>query len=454
MKHLGKLLLASFMLLSFTALQAQNENNPWALGIGVNAVDFYPTGEDTPLGGYFENFFNTGDHWNILPGVSKLSVARYIGGGFYFEAAGSVNQISKFGDESWNDLTYFGLDGTFNYSFGTEDGWLDPIIGAGGSYIWIDDQSAPTLDGTAGLNFWFSDHVALTVQTVYKHAFKNDFNSHWQHAAGVKFAFGGIDTDGDGIYDKNDECPEAPGLVEFNGCPDSDGDGIEDRADACPNEAGLIQYDGCPDTDGDGVADPLDECPTVAGLELLEGCPDADGDGIRDSEDECVNEAGPAENNGCPYEDADNDGVLDKDDQCPDVAGTVANDGCPEVSVQIINELNEYSRSVLFDLNKATIRDESQETLESIAEIMEEYPNTTFNVEGYTDSTGAEEYNEDLSSRRAQSVVDTLVDLGISEDRLNAEGYGEADPIATNQTAEGRQQNRRVEITLEENEDF
>lgn len=449
MKDLNKLLLIGILLLSFTTVQAQDENNPWAIGIGVNAVDFYPVGENAPFGDYFEDFFNAGDHWNILPALSRLTVARHIGNGFYFEAAGSVNQIDKFGDDAADDLLYVGLDGTFNYSFRANDSWFDPVLGVGGGYTWLDDEGGATLNGAITLNFWVTDNLAISLQPMYKHAFNDDFNSHWQHSAGVKFALGGTDTDGDGIYDKDDECPEVPGLPEFNGCPDSDGDGIQDSLDACPNEAGLAEFDGCPDTDGDGVPDPQDDCPTVAGLESLNGCPDADGDGVADNEDECPQEAGPAENNGCPYEDRDNDGVLDKDDECPDVAGTAENNGCPEPTVEVINELNEFSRTILFDLNKSSIRQESNETLESIAEIMKEYSNTIFHIEGHTDSTGAAEYNEQLSRERAASVREFLVSRGIPENRLTSEGYGESQPISSNNTAQGRQENRRVEISLD-----
>lgn len=434
-------------------MQAQDENNPWAVSIGTNAVDFYPTGEDGPLSGtYYNEFFNATDHWNILPAVTRISVGRYIGAGFIFEAAGSVNKIDKFGDASRDDLSYYGIDGMFAYSFRSHAnmGWFDPFLGIGGGYSWVDDIGRGTLNGTGGFNFWFTDNLALNLQATYKHSFENEsLPKHWQHAAGIKIAFGGMDTDGDGIYDKDDECPEVPGLKEFNGCPDSDGDGIADQLDACPNEAGLAQYDGCPDTDGDGIPDPQDECPTVAGTAEMNGCPDADGDGVRDSEDECPNEAGPEENNGCPWEDRDEDGVLDKDDECPDVAGTVENNGCPEPTVEVIEELNEYSRTILFDLNKATIRDESGETLESIAEIMQEYPNTIFHIGGHTDSTGSASYNEQLSRERANAVKDYLVEHGVAENRLTSEGYGESEPIASNNTAQGRQENRRVEISLD-----
>ena len=474
MRNLSRLFLSTLLILCFGSMQAQDDNNPWALGIGVNAVNFYPTGGDAPMGGYFDEFFNTGDHWNIIPAVSRISLARNIGAGFYFEAAGSINRIERFGDQRMNPASYYGLNGTFNYSFRDDAnaGWFDPFVGVGGGYTWLDLQGTntvinpggdtnvgpgdaagnkgfSTLDGTVGFNFWINDNFALTLQTIYKHAFSDEGSTHWQHAAGLKVAFGGKDTDGDGIYDKEDECPEVAGLEIYNGCPDSDGDGIEDRVDECPNEAGLAQYNGCPDTDGDGIADPRDECPTVAGLAAMNGCPDADGDGITDAEDECPNEAGPRENNGCPWQDQDNDGVLDKDDECIDVFGIAANNGCPEPTVEVIEELNEYSRTILFDLNKATVRDESQETLQAIADIMMEYPTTVFHIGGHTDSTGSETYNEKLSEDRAESVREFLIGAGIPASRLTAEGYGEARPIASNQTSVGRQENRRVEISLD-----
>lgn len=459
-------------------MQAQDENNPWALGLGINAVDFFPVGEDAPRGGHFDEFFNTGDHWNVIPAVSRLSLARNIGAGFYFEAAGSINRIEKFGDRSIDAASLYALDGTFNYSFrdDADAGWFDPFVGVGGGYTWLDlegintivgpggdndpqpldatdNQGFGTLDGTVGFNFWFNDNLALTLQTLYKHSFSDQGSTHWQHVAGIKLAFGGKDTDGDGIYDKDDECPETPGLEIYNGCPDSDGDGIEDRMDECPNVAGLAQFNGCPDTDGDGIADPKDECPTVAGLAALNGCPDADGDGIKDSEDKCPNEAGPKENNGCPWKDKDNDGVLDKDDECPEVAGTVANNGCPEPTVEVMKELNEYSRTILFDFAKATIREESAETLDAIADIMDEYPNTIFHIGGHTDSIGSEMFNMKLSRDRAENVREALVARGVAQTRLTAEGYGEMNPIAPNTTPKGRQQNRRVEITLDQNKE-
>lgn len=458
MKHLSRFLVASLFFFSFTAVQAQDENNPWALGIGTNAVDFYPVGGGLGEGtinseSMFDEFFKTSDHWNIIPSVSRISVGRYVGSGFAVELAGSLNRIDHYGDVSVADLTYYGLDATVQYSFKdliNPEGWFAPYLGIGGGYTWIDDLGTGTGNGTLGFDFWLSDNIALNLQTSYKYAFEDNYD-HFQHVVGIKFAFGGKDTDGDGIYDKDDQCPDEPGLAEFNGCPDTDGDGITDAEDDCPTTAGLAEFNGCPDTDGDGIADPDDECPTVAGIAAMNGCPDADGDGVKDSEDECPNEAGPAENNGCPFEDRDNDGVLDKDDQCPDVAGTVANNGCPQVTVEVINQLNEYSKTILFDLNKASIRKESYGALDAIVEIMKEYDNAEFHIAGYTDSSGAASYNEKLSRERAASVRSYLVSHGIGAGQVTSEGYGEKYPIATNKTAAGRQQNRRVEVSLEKN---
>ena len=451
MKNLSRLLFALLIVLSFNA-NAQDSNNPWALGVGVNAVDIYPTGEDAPLGGYFDEFFNVGDHYNILPSLSRVSVGRYLNSGFSFTAAGSINRIDKFGDDSVDDLSYYGLDGTIAYSLGEAFNLstFDPYLGVGGGYTWVDEIGAGTLNGTLGFNLWFSDNIGLNIQTAYKHSFEDYLPKHWQHSVGLAVKFGGKDTDGDGIYDKDDACPDVPGLEAFNGCPDSDNDGIEDSKDDCPNEAGLAEFNGCPDTDGDGVPNNNDDCPEVAGLKELNGCPDADGDGVADNVDDCPNEAGPAANKGCPWPDTDGDGVLDKDDKCPDEAGTVANNGCPEVepTEEVMEQLNEYARTVLFDTGKATFTKETDPVLQAMVAIFKEYPNADFHIEGHTDSVGSASSNQLLSERRANAVKDYLVANGINADRLSAKGYGEENPIDSNKTRSGRQNNRRVEVKL------
>lgn len=108
------------------------------------------------------------------------------------------------------------------------------------------------------------------------------------------------DADGDGVPDKDDECPNEAGLAALAGCPDADADGIADKDDTCPNEAGLADLAGCPDADADGIADQDDACPDMAGSADSDGCPDVDGDGISDMDDVCPNEAGIPFLDGCP----------------------------------------------------------------------------------------------------------------------------------------------------------
>jgi outer membrane protein OmpA-like peptidoglycan-associated protein len=323
-------------------------------------------------------------------------------------------------------------------------------LGVGGGYTWVDEIGAGTLNGTLGFNVWFSENVGLSIQTSYKHAFEDYLSSHFQHTAGLVIKFGGKDTDGDGIYDKDDACPDVPGLEAFNGCPDSDGDGIEDAKDDCPNEAGLAEFNGCPDADGDGVPDKNDDCPTVPGLKTLAGCPDADGDGVADNKDNCPNVAGPAANNGCPWPDRDGDGVLDKDDKCPDEVGTVANNGCPEIkpTAEVMATLNSYARTILFDTGKSSFKKETAPVLEAMTAIFKEYPKADFTIEGHTDSVGSNKSNQLLSERRAHAVRDYLIANGINADRLTAAGFGEDQPIDDNSTAAGRKNNRRVEVKL------
>ena len=492
MKHFNKLFVAAAMLGTMTAAQAQTEDQPWAVGVGMNALDGGRSSVATGFGDRFGQYFQT-DNWSILPSVSTLSVHRYLGSNLSFGVVGSVNKMTKMvnplmpdgfdnieldGDgniESADfngqrvvdavDMMYYGIDAQFRYSIGGLIGskWFDPSIHVGGGYAFLGKASSGNVNGGLGLTFWFSENIGLSLSSTYKHQFEdgqedlhsfergNDVSvpSHLQHMAGFTFRFGGKDTDGDGVLDRYDDCPDLPGLVELNGCPDSDGDGIIDPEDDCPFEAGLPEFNGCPDSDGDGIPDHQDACPDVPGLVEFNGCPDTDGDGIPDHLDQCPDVAGPKENNGCPWPDRDGDTVVDKDDECPDIPGTVANNGCPEVTTEVIKELNEYSKTILFDIGKSTIRQESYAALQNIVDVMNEYPNAKFHVEGHTDSTGSLQLNMRLSKERAAAVKDYLTTIGMDASRLTSEGYGPERPIATNKTAAGRQQNRRVEISLQ-----
>ncbi len=447
MKHLSRFLVAALLVVGLSSVQAQDQNNPWQVSFGVNAIDVYPTNQPG-LGNWFDEYFNVGDHWNILPSVSTIAVSKYVGDGFSVGARGSLNKIKNFGDTQVDDLSHYAIDGTIKYNLNElfKTGKFDPYVEVGGGYTWVDEIGAGTVNGGLGINYWFTESLGINIQSSYKHAFEDYGVPHFQHVAGLAIKFGGTDTDGDGIYDKDDACPEVAGLPEFNGCPDTDGDGIEDSKDACPEEAGPAELNGCPDSDGDGIADKDDACPNTPGLAALQGCPDADGDGIADKDDNCPQEAGPAANNGCPWPDKDGDTVLDKDDACPDTPGTVANNGCPEISDTVIEELKAIGQVINFDTGKSSIKEASQTELDKVVKIMNDFSTYNFTIEGHTDSVGSKSLNQRLSDSRAASVKDYLVSKGISASRLSAVGYGEDNPIASNKTRAGRAQNRRVEF--------
>lgn len=258
------------------------------------------------------------------------------------------------------------------------------------------------------------------------------------------------DRDGDSVIDPNDKCPDEKGLVAFDGCPDSDGDGIIDSEDACPTAAGPLLYDGCPDTDGDGVLDFLDACITVAGPKENNGCPwpDTDNDGLLDKDDECPTLAGPIKNKGCPFQDTDNDGVLDKDDECPSTPGPVENKGCPKIDKEVEEILKMAFDNLEFETGKDIIKEVSIPSLTELAGVLKKKADWGLQISGHTDNVGDDQKNMILSKKRAEAVKNFMIAQGIDAARLNVLFFGETMPIASNDTPEGRQKNRRVEMKI------
>ena len=249
----------------------------------------------------------------------------------------------------------------------------------------------------------------------------------------------------------------------FNRLKDSDGDGVPDSRDMCPNTPLGVKVDefGCPlDSDGDGVPDYLDKCPnTPTGVKVdTDGCPlDSDGDGVPDYLDKCPNTPTgvKVDANGCPL-DSDGDGVPDYLDKCPNtpMGVQVDADGCPiKKETVIIVQPKEIESVVLngdanFEFNKSTLLPNAYPVLDSLVSTMLKHLDYKWEIGGYTDGIGSANYNIKLSQRRAQAVVDYLVSKGVKKHNLKVVGYGKANPIATNDTPEGRSMNRRVEIKV------
>lgn len=257
------------------------------------------------------------------------------------------------------------------------------------------------------------------------------------------------DSDNDGVKDKIDECPNLFGPTHNGGCPypDTDDDGIFDAQDSCPLVAGIAELGGCPDTDGDGITDAEDRCPNQKGILKNQGCADTDGDGVVDDKDVCPILAGLPQFDGCP--DTDSDGVPDKFDNCPNEAGTVTNGGCPEVSEEVNSILAKAVDEVKFESGKDVLTPQSLEILDQLAQMLKSNEHYNLQISGYTDSSGDDEKNLELSKQRAHSVLEYLVSKGIDSSRISADGFGEANPIADNTTSVGRAKNRRVEFNID-----
>ena len=299
---------------------------------------------------------------------------------------------------------------------------------------------------------------------------------------GFVYAPDNRDEDHDGVPDSVDKCLGKPedrdGFQDEDGCPDPDNDkdGILDINDACPldpeDHKPPKPNDGCPlsktDTDGDGIMDDKDKCPTEPedkdGFEDEDGCPDPDNDndGIPDEYDQCPNQPedmdGFQDDDGCPDPDNDKDGIPDKVDKCPNEPETINGfqdeDGCPDKGPPPKAKIERGQIVILdkifFDTNKATIKPQSFNLLDQVAQIIRGHVEFKIRVEGHTDSQGNHDKNTQLSKERADSVRTYLIKKNVEPDRLISAGYGPDVPIADNKTSAGREANRRVEFHIVE----
>jgi type IX secretion system PorP/SprF family membrane protein len=327
-------------------------------------------------------------------------------------------------------------------------------IWIGGSY-----RTDDSFSGLAGFRF-----SRFNISYAYDYTTSNLKNySSGSHEISVGFRLGSIgkDSDEDGIPDTLDECPFEKGKKADNGCPereeiaeedleDKDNDGIPDIKDKCPTVAGLQENRGCPivDSDNDGVPDDKDNCPNVMGKITNGGCPlvDSDNDGILDEQDKCPGVPGTIKGMGCPEEDSDQDGVVDAIDKCPNTPGSIERDGCPTVADNALKAIGLAGRNLYFANNEAKIWREGYPYLDNLAEILILEPNWKIKIIGHADKIGSSYYNIQLSKRRAEAVMNYLLNRGVNESQMIVEYYGDKKPFSSNYTREGRQLNRRVEL--------
>ncbi|MBT8086701.1 MAG: OmpA family protein [Gammaproteobacteria bacterium] len=314
---------------------------------------------------------------------------------------------------------------------------FSPYLHVGVGYLTIDPTGSADSDGamySAGAGFLidaFSNNIAI--------------RGEWRH----RMETSGPENLNDNLFSLGLQIPFGDGTPKF---VDTDGDGVADGIDRCPNTPAGVRVDayGCEvDSDGDGVKDSMDKCPgTPRGVAVnSDGCAaDSDGDGVADDKDKCPNTPAGAkvDANGCEL-DGDKDGVVDRLDKCPNSAPGAQVDikGC-----EIKGEIS--LRGVNFESNSDRLLPGATRILDDAAATLRKNPSIKVEVAGHTDSDGAAAYNEGLSARRATTVRDYLAANGVATDRLTTRGYGESQPIADNSTAAGKAENRRVVLRITE----
>ena len=312
-----------------------------------------------------------------------------------------------------------------NLMYETMDSWLRPILIGGIGATVEDVQGEPETYGyfnlgLGGIADLPADNLSLRLDIRYFGVVDGqttrpevqdggELLSDVRYNFGLQFAFA-----------SSERAPKpAPVAVQSS---DSDADGVEDARDRCPGTAPgtVVDPNGCPlDSDGDGVADAYDRCPnTEAGLAV-----------------------GP---NGCALNnDEDNDGIANDADQCPGTPQGFRVDASGCVVEQTV-----VLRTVGFELNSDRLTFNARRVLLDVANALKQQAGLDVAVEGHTDSLGSDDYNQKLSQRRANAVIAYLVQQGIDATRLKAVGHGESRPVASNETADGREQNRRVEFKI------
>jgi len=337
-------------------------------------------------------------------------------------------------------------------SVGFTNFWFDPKDGDGkpasGNSSNLYSKTANGFSFEGGFKILVSDKVGINVSanpyiisTDYLDdiaaAFEND--SYTSILVGISYSpFVDSDSDGDGVLDSKDMCPETPygGEVDDFGCPiDSDKDGVPDYLDQCPGtpKGTTVDQKGCPlDSDGDGIPDVGDLCSDEA----------EDFDGYEDED-------------GCPDLDNDGDGILDVNDLCPndaeDLNGIEDEDGCPDGDVGINQNSFLLKADDVFSTNSSKIKIEGSKYLDEVIAVMKKSPDKKWRIEGHMDSKGDTRYLRTLSLDRAKAVLEYFIYFGdLKRENFKVLGLGDKVPVADNRTEDGRKQNRRIEILAEE----
>jgi len=378
------------------------------VGLGVNAGAAILSGADTDKAGFDER----AEMGPMMGFIIRHSITNHLSLGFTTNYGYNYDK-----DDKAFRTNLVPIDLNLIYNFQREKRTSPYLLASLGMLRWdanfrpdgkrIEGEREAALGLGAGLDIFLTDIIALDIGGKVRYIVNDESddligrswdlgitsndNLLWYASIGLTWYPGKCkDTDGDGVCDNKDKCPDTPpcATVDEFGCPkDSDGDGVWDGCDKCPDtpKCCIVDANGCPkDEDGDGVCDGCDKCP------------------------------------GTPK------GVQVKEDGCPKKCDLSPLEG------------------ISFRFDKSDIIPSPSPILDMAVEIIKGCPMSKIEIQGHTDWMGSDDYNMKLGQRRADIVKKYLVNHGIEADRLSTKSYGESKPIATNDTKEGRAKNRRI----------
>ena len=196
MKQLKIAVIALFMFAVGSNVNAQDQNNQWAVSFGLNNIDFY-NGSD--FGDQMKDLLGNSD-WNVLSNISRISAEKYLEKGFSLQFAVSLNKITHFKTEGDSDFLYYSLGANVKYDvnnlIGDTSQYFDPFVYLGGDFVSADSNSEGMLNIGVGFNTWFNEKLGLSFQTGTKKSFSSEVQSHYQSSLGLVIKFGGIETNG------------------------------------------------------------------------------------------------------------------------------------------------------------------------------------------------------------------------------------------------------------------
>ena len=422
----------TYLALSLGVAYGQTYESPFMAGLSAVFADYNGpmTGDITQV-----KTFNPGISVGAFAYISDwFNVSLH--SAFFPEVIYPISN-GEFGGSSLTDITALTQIKFNNNSWLQEDAFLSPYLTTGFGLNMASGNTGIYLPAGLGMRMRVSKNFSLQVESLYKQAL-NSRVQHIAHTAGFVFSMPSdrpkrkeptqqknpentrpplasndkalIDTDGDGVPDDRDQCPDVKGKAMYLGCPPP-----VDEKSASPKSPVQIVDANTVDTDGDGVPDAIDRCPDVKGLASLNGCP-------------------------LP------------EDQYP--AGPVVPAGGPKKSpAPIAREDKEYlskvAKMIHFDSGSKDLQWSSHSVLDKVAEILERNPDYHLEVPGHTDNTGSEKGNILLSIMRAHEVKSYLANRkGIRWARISSGGVADTAPVADNFSEEGRELNRRVEFML------